>query len=52
MSRWVDDYIAEQSARLYHKADNAQGSDYVQTIMVKPGVMETREDHARDTNYA
>ena len=24
--RWVDDCIVEQSARLYHKFDNARGS--------------------------
>ena len=27
-SRWVDDCITKQSAQLYHKFDNARGSDY------------------------
>ena len=38
--RWVDDYITKQSAWLYHKAVSARGA------------METREEHARDTDYA
>ena len=52
MSRWVDGCIAKQSARLYHKAHRARGSDYARTVKVEPGAMETREEHARDTNYA
>ena len=50
--RWVDDCIVEQSTRIYHKANNARGSDYVRTVMVESGSMETWEEHARDTNYA
>ena len=52
MSRWVDGCIAKQSARLYHKAHSARGSDYARTVKVEPGTVETREEHARDTNYA
>ena len=28
--RWIDDLTSEHSARLYHIADNARGSDYAQ----------------------
>ena len=51
-ARWVDDYIFKQSAWLYHKANSARGSDYARTVMMEPGVVETREEHVRDTDYA
>ena len=52
MLRWADECIAKQSVRLYHKANSPRGSDYARTMTVKPGAMETQEEHARDTNYA
>ena len=50
--RWVDDLIAKQSARLYHKANNARGSDYAPTVAMEPSVVETREEHARDIGFS
>ena len=52
MPRWVDNCIAEQSARLYRKVDSARGSDYARTMAVELGAMETQEEHARDTDSA
>ena len=48
MSRWVDDYIVEHSAQLYHKANSARGSNYARTVMVESRAVETQEEHARD----
>ena len=50
--RWVDDLIAKQTARLYHKADNPRGSNYAPTVAMEPSVVETREEHARDICFA
>ena len=52
MIRWVDDCIAKQSAWLYHKADSSQGSDYARTMTVEQGDVKTRDEHARDIDYA
>ena len=46
MPRSVDDCIAEQSARLYHKANNARGSNFARTVTIELGVMETQEENA------
>ena len=44
MLRWVDDCIVEQSAQLYHKADNARGSDYARSGLVEK-VMQIARGH-------
>ena len=32
MVRWINNCTAEQSARLYHKYDKAQGSDFARVV--------------------
>ena len=43
MLRWIDDCTSEQSARLYHKFDNARGSDFAKVVAVKLDAEETME---------
>ena len=43
VSRWIDNFTAEQNARLYHKVDNTRGSDYVRARSVVLDVVETME---------
>ena len=45
-------YCAPHRDGCYNKADRAQGSDYARSVTVEPGAMETREEHARDIDYA
>ena len=42
--RWIDNRIAEQSARIYHKFDNARGSNYALAGSVELDVAETMEE--------
>ena len=42
--RWIDNCIAEQSAQLYHKFDNARGSNYARARSVELDVAETMEE--------
>ena len=49
MPRWIDDRTAEQSARLYHKVDNARGSDYARYGAMVLNVAETTEEELVDT---
>ena len=48
MLRWIDNCTTEQSALLYHKFDNARGSDYtraryMELDVVALDVVETME---------
>ena len=44
MSRWIDDCTVKQSARLYHRFDNARGSDFIRAVAVELDVMEIIEE--------
>ena len=44
MSRWIDNCITEQSAQLYHKFDNARGSDYARVGSVELDASKTIEE--------
>ena len=44
MPRGINNRTAEQSARLYHKFDNARGSNYAQVGLVDLNVAKTREE--------
>ena len=44
MSRGINNCTAEQSARLYHKFDNARGSNYARAGLVELDVAETMEE--------
>ena len=44
VSRWIDNYTTEQSAWLYHKFDNVQGSDYARAGLVELDATETMEE--------
>ena len=44
MLRCIENCITEQSARLYHKFDNAQGSDYTRAVATELDVVEIMEE--------
>ena len=44
MSRWIDNCTIEQSARIYHKFDNTQGSDYARTRSMELDAAKTMEE--------
>ena len=44
LPRWIDNCTTEQSARLYHKFDNALNSDYTRAGSVELDVAETMEE--------
>ena len=44
MLRWIENYIAKQSVRLYHKFDNARGSGYARVVATELDVAETMEE--------
>ena len=48
MSRWIENCTTEQSARLYHKFDNAQVSDFARAIGAKLNAIETMEKELVD----
>ena len=44
MPRWIENCTSKQSARLYHKFDNARGSDFARVMVVELDVTETMEE--------
>ena len=51
MPRLIDNRIAEQSARICHKFDNARGSDYAQVGSMELNAEETMEEELVGTGY-
>ena len=48
----INECITEQSAWLYHKFDNARGSDYARIGSMELDAEETWEEPARGIDYA
>ena len=42
--RWIDNCTTQQSVLLYHKFDNARGSDYARVELVELDASETMEE--------
>ena len=49
MPRWIDDRTIEQSVWLYHKVDNARGSDYARSGAMVLDALETTKEELVDT---
>ena len=45
LPRWIDNYTVELSARLYHKFDNARGSNYARAGSTELDALETMEKY-------
>ena len=48
MVRWINNCTAEQSARLYHKYDKAQGSNFARVVATEMDTAETMEEELVD----
>ena len=44
MPRWIENCTSQQSALLYHKFDNARGSDFARVVVVELDAVETMEE--------
>ena len=42
--RWIDNFIVEQGAPLYHKVDNTRGSNYARSESVDLDAAETMKE--------
>ena len=44
VSRWINNCTVEQSAWLYHKFDNAQGSNYARVVVAELDAAKTMDE--------